>query len=391
MITVSEAKEIIRSSVKPLPPVLLNLKEAAGKVLAATILAGLDIPPFPQCAVDGYAFSFSDWQHGLKVEGELQAGSEKKMVLKSGQAIRIFTGAPMPEGADTVVMQEFTQLQNNILTIDDSKLKQGSNVRPQGSEIRAGEIALAKETLLVPGAIGFLAGIGVNEVEVYPNPVVSVIITGKELQQPGNKLKSGQIYESNSFALSAAFSQLNMPVTVFYLEDDLQSLTNTLQTALQESDLVLLTGGVSVGDYDFVLQAAENCEVKKLFHKVAQRPGKPLYFGMQDEKPVFGLPGNPASVLTCFYQYVLPALEWMTKQKLQLPTLIVPLEKSVAKAHPLRHFLKGYYNGKTVLSLEAQESYRLRSFASCNCLIQLNEEVREKKEGERVKIYLLNI
>ena len=396
MISVTEAKEIIQNNITALEPVTLQLKEAAGKVLGEDVYAAFDIPAFPQSAMDGYAFAFDEWQQqqSLKVEGKLPAGTNEMMQIKTGQAVRIFTGAPVPKGADTVVMQEKVKLKfkEGLLIIEDDKLKSGGNVRPEGSEIKAGELALENGSLLTAAAIGFLAGIGIEQVTVYPDPVVSIIVTGKELQQPGTMLKYGQVYESNSFSLSAALEKTNInAVKIYYSDDEPELLTAILKNALGQSDMVLLTGGVSAGDYDFVLQAAERCDVKKLFHKVKQRPGKPLFFGGKEKKPVFGLPGNPSSVLTCFYEYVLPAIELLSKRPLQLQLLNVPLEKSIIKTHALTHYLKGYYNGKTVKSLDAQESYRLSSFAKANCLIKINEEISECKEGELAEIHLLPV
>ena len=200
----------------------------------------------------------------------------------------------------------------------------------------------------------------------------------------------GQVYESNSFTLTSALHHLHIgEIKVYYADDNLEILTAVLQKALEQSDLVLLTGGISAGDYDFVLQAATNCGVTKLFHKIKQRPGKPLYFGKKESKLVFGLPGNPSSVLTCFYQYVVPALEKLSKRKIGLQILQVPLERSFRKTVGLTHFLKGFYNGKTVAPLDAQESYRLSSFAKANCLIQVDEDTTTLKEGELVDVYLL--
>ena len=162
-----------------------------------------------------------------------------------------------------------------------------------------------------------------------------------------------------------------------------------MQQALQQADVVLLTGGISAGDYDFVLQAATNCGVTKLFHKIKQRPGKPLFFGKKENKIIFGLPGNPSSVLTCFYEYVLTALAILTGQQLILQTIHAPIEKPFSKTNTLTHFLKGFYNGETVSVLDAQESYRLSSFAKANCLIKIDEEVTQCNKGEMVEVHLL--
>lgn len=394
MISVAEAKKLIEEHTIALTPVQAPLQEVAGKILAEEIYALADTPAFPQSAMDGYAFLFSEWKKNkeLIIEGEIAAGSNEEKTLASGKAVRIFTGAPVPPGADTVMKQEKVKVFSSRLIIEDEDITPGMNVRAKGSEIKAGELALKRYSLLSPAAIGFLAGTGVTKVKAFPNPVVSIIITGKELQRAGKPLAYGQVYESNSFTLGAVLQQLHInAVKIFHSDDDLAILTGILGKAIQQSDIVLLTGGISAGDYDFVGQAAAHCGVTTIFHKIKQRPGKPLFFGKKENKLVFGLPGNPASVLTCFYEYVLTALEILTKRKVSLPTLQVPLSKQFRKSASLTHFLKGFYDGATVSILEAQESYRLSSFAKANCLVVINEEVTECQEGEMVEIHLLPV
>jgi len=391
MITVTEAKEIINKNVTTLAPVKSMLSEAANKVLAEDVYALVDIPAFPQSSMDGYAFCYDGWrQHKkLRIVGEVAAGDNKELALEPENAVRIFTGGAVPTGADTVIMQEKVKTVNGELIIEDQNLEAGNSVRPKGSEVKAGTLALEKGSILSPAAIAFLAGIGTTEVKVYPDPSITIIITGNEFQQPGAPLLYGQVYESNSFALKAVLKQLQIAnVRVLYAIDTLEVVTSSLQKALQQSDVVLLTGGISGGEYDFVLQAATECGVEKLFHKVKQRPGKPLYFGKKGDKLVFGLPGNPSSVLTCFYQYVIPALGKLCNKKIA-HTLRVPLSKPFQKNTGLTHFLKGIYDGKTATPLDAQESYRLSSFAIANCLIQIDEEITSLKEGELVDLYLL--
>jgi len=392
MISVSDAIEIIGKNVSIAEAIGLPLSEATGLVLADDIYATADIPAFPQSSMDGYALSFDAWSvhRQLTIQGEVAAGSNQPFQSAPDKAVRIFTGAPVPPGTDTVVMQEKTRTENGKLIIEDEKLRMGTNVRQQGSEIKAGMLALSKNTLLSPGAIGFLAGIGINEVKVYPNPTITIIVTGNEFQKQGHPLQYGQVYESNSFALSAVTKQINLhSVQLQRVRDDLKSLINVMQQALQNSDVVLLTGGISVGDYDFVLQAASTCGVEKLFHRVKQRPGKPLYFGKKDKKLVFGLPGNPSSVLTCFYIYVLRALGQLSNRSLALQTIHAPLAKTFRKDAGLTHFLKGHYDGNVAMPLDAQESYRMRSYALANCLIQIDEEVTEYLEGATVKDHLI--
>jgi len=401
MISVSEAKKIISENVTALIPVSLSLHQTAGLTLAEDIYATVDIPPFPQSSMDGYAFSFEGWKQSgkLKIVGEVAAGSSEQFILQPENAVRIFTGAPVPKGADTVIMQEKVKTTREELIIEDENLQAGNSIRPKGSEVKAGTLALEKGTILSPAAIGFLSGIGITEVKVYPDPSVSIIITGNEFQQQGMPLRFGQVYESNSFALKAVLEQLRVDdVRILYAVDSPEIVAMSLQEALRQSDIILLTGGISGGDYDFVLQAATECGVEKLFHKVKQRPGKPLYFGKKarlndavgpGDKLVFGLPGNPSSVLTCFYQYVIPVLEKLSRKEKILHAVKAPLSKPFQKNAGLTHFLKGIYDGKTATPLDAQESYRLSSFAVANCLIQVDEEITSLNEGELVDVYLL--
>ncbi len=242
----------------------------------------------------------------------------------------------------------------------------------------------------MPAAIGFLAGIGITEVLVYPHPAIGLIVTGNELIAPGQLLMQGQVYESNSFALQAALKQMHITdIKIYNAEDELEKVKQVLKKALHQSDIVLLTGGVSVGDYDFVAAAAKENGIEKVFHKIKQKPGKPFYFGKKGNKLIFGLPGNPASVLTCFYEYVEPALKKTGKQKTSLQVMQAPLAEPFKKAAGLTHFLKGFYDGKKVTALHAQESYRLSSFANANCLIKIDDEVIACEKDEVVEIHLL--
>ena len=390
MITVNQAKELIAAAIQPLAPVCINLDEAAGHILAADIYAAVDIPGFRQSSMDGYAFRFDAGLSSYNLTGEMAAGTSKSLEIKAGEATRIFTGAPLPGGADTVVMQEKITKENNNIIVDDPMLSVGSNVREKGSEIKADALAMAKGSLLSPAAIGFLAGIGTTKVAVYPMPKVAVILTGNELQQPGKALAFGQVYEANSFALSAALKNEGIDdIKLFWVNDDLDLLMQSVNEALENSDVVLLTGGVSVGDYDFVTRAADACGIEQIFHKVKQRPGKPLFFGTKNKQLVFGLPGNPSSVLSCFYNYALPALKGLSCKQDSVTTIQAELSTDYKKTAGLTHFLKGIYADGKASPLNAQESFRLSSFAHSNCLICLDEAEEFYKAGTTVTIMLL--
>lgn len=392
MISVTEAKQIVSTTIGRGAVVSKPLIDAAGAVLAEDVFSTADIPCFDQSAMDGYAIHFRERQQTLAVRDEMAAGETQRKKLQAGEAIRIFTGAPVPEGADAVVMQEKVSREGKSLVIHDDQLEKGKNIRPAGSEIRKGELAMESGSLLTPGAIGFLAGAGINNVKIYGHPSVAIIVTGNELIPPGQTLSYGKVFESNSFALTAALKRLGAgQINVVHVTDDPKTLKAQLHKDLQAFDMVLLTGGISVGKYDFVLDAVTEAGVQQHFHKVKQKPGKPLYYGTWNNKPVFGLPGNPSSVLTCFFEYVVLALELLTARKGLMHVMQAPVSKGYVKPAGLTHFLKAQINNGQVQMLDAQESYRMSSFAQANCLICVPEETTAIQEGEPVEIHLLPV
>lgn len=391
MISVNEAKTIIQSHTKSLAPIRLPLLEAFGYTLAENIFAIIDIPFYSQSSMDGYAFAFENKDSPLEIIGEMPAGTSKQITIKANQATRIFTGGPLPIGADTVVMQEKVTAIDNILFINDPEIQLGDNVRNKGAEVQKDSLAMAKNTYLSVAAIGFLAGIGITEIALFPSPKITIILTGNELQDPGNPLEFGQVYEANSYMLTAALQQAGIKnIAILKSEDNLETLQDTLKKAINSSDVILLTGGVSVGDYDFVASASELRGVKKHFHKIKQRPGKPLFFGTKNNKTIFGLPGNPSSALVCFYQYVLPMLEKMMHKSGSIKTIEAKLTDKYPKKTGLTHFLKGNFLNGEATPLNAQQSFRLSSFAQANCLIELEENKGDYQEGDTVRVHLLN-
>ncbi|MCU0374481.1 MAG: molybdopterin molybdotransferase MoeA [Chitinophagaceae bacterium] len=390
MITVQEARDLIIESCSRLAAVCLPLAEAGGLRLATAVVAPADIPAYPQSGMDGYAFAYTPGQKTYQLSGEVAAGSTTGQPLQPGEAVRIFTGAAVPPGANTVLMQEKASVHDGVLTVLDDMLQPGANVRPKGSEIRCGIEALPTGTMLTPAAIGFLAGIGIAQVNVLPLPRVAVLVTGNELCSPGSTLGYGQVYEANSFALGAALAGLGLkPAFTGMAGDDPKALQVLLNKALELSDIVLMTGGVSVGDYDFTADAFDQCGVKKIFHKIKQKPGKPLLFGTKGNQLIFGLPGNPASVLTCYYMYVLPAIRRLSGHVGQLPVTLAPLTAPYAKPAGLTHFLKAFYENGKVTLLTGQESYKLNSFAQANCLAEIEADDTQLAAGAMVSVYLL--
>lgn len=393
MISVEEAKKLIVESTERLNPELRDIPKSLGMVLSEDIFSPINYPPFDQSAMDGFAVFYSDILEKKEIEviGEAPAGNPFKDKISYGQSVRIFTGGKIPDGTDAVVMQENVSIERGKLFYEDSNLANGANIRKKGSQIKKGDLVLRKATILNPGAIGFLAGLGIVSIKVFPKPKVSVIVTGSELQKPGQSLINGQIYESNSFALVSALETIDIfPQSVSIIADDEQSIKNSLQSALKSSDVILLSGGISVGKYDFVGKCLHELQVKNIFYKISQKPGKPIFFGKKDNCLVFGLPGNPASALSCFYEYALPALKIMQGQsEIFLPKRNLPVLSSYNKKEGLSLFLKGKINSDNVDILSGQESNNIGSFALADCLVYLPAEKGNIKPGEIVEVHLL--
>ncbi len=402
MTTPAEALTLIEQNLRALKPEIVSLIDAAGRYLASDIEAPVHLPLFDNSAMDGYAVVSSDVAEAsednpvtLKVGGVVAAGDVPAGAVTTGQAMQIFTGAKVMPGADAVIPQEDVfRSESGDTIIIERPAAVGAHIRRAGEEVQKGDIILRDGDCLTPAAIGLLACLGIDKVSVRPRPRVGCIITGSELCPPGSPLREGMIYNSNSSMLVAAVMQTGAPV-VFDREssDDLAALSSVLQQALSVSDVVLLTGGVSVGQFDYVRAAAAKSGVDEVFWRIAQKPGKPIYFGATPDrsKIVFGLPGNPASVLTCFYEYVTPALrQLMGAKNSRAVTLTASLDAPFSKRGSLTQFLKGHINEDgTVSILEHQGSHMLSSYAQANCLVVIPAEENHLQEGAKVQVHLI--
>lgn len=390
MISVSEARKLIDENCKGGRSEVLRLIDALDRALSDDVVSPIDTPPFHQSAVDGYAFSFKDWDRKSKLEvaGEVQAGNVFTAEIKPRQAIRIFTGAPVPAGLDTVVMQEKVEVQGDQMIIKDPVLVAGANVRLQGSQTKIGDVVLKKSHRLTPASISFLASLGITEVPVFAHPHIRIIVTGKELVAPGGIIHEGQIFESNSFALKTALKAMGIsPVSVEIVEDDEALIMEAITRAL-DSDIVILTGGASVGLYDLVPSSLAKCGVKEIFHKVKQKPGKPFYFGTYGDVLVFALPGNPAAVLSCFYEYITPAIGKFTGRQYHKRLKMI-LAHDFQRKPGLTQFMKGKTKANTVFILDHQESYLMNSFAHADALVELEEDREVILKGDLVNVLMI--
>ena len=387
MITVEEAKNIIASQCNKLETVQLPVIESVGHCLAADITSPIDIPSFPQSSMDGYAIRIAEIDEQLIIQDELPAGSSKQISLEHHAAIKVFTGGPVPAGADTIVQKEKVVNVGDAIQINTKDCFIGDHIRKIGADIHKGDIALPAQTIITPMQFGFRASMGIQQVSVVRKPKVAILVTGNELVQPGQILQPGQIFDSNSFALQACLKALHISSgEIYYAKDSLQETKNCIEKALVTNDILLITGGVSVGEYDFVADACSQLGITKHFHGVKQRPGKPLFFGTKENTLVFGLPGNPASVLSCFYQYLLPAI-YQCAGTANPMTLTAKLKAPFEKKPALTFFLKGLYADGLVSILPAQASFQQSAFVEANCWIELPETVMKYEIGQTVNIY----
>jgi len=304
MISVDEAFRLYEVEISPLPVVAVEVPQALGRVLAEDARARIDLPPFPQSAMDGYALRAKDTEGAsperpvrLRLTGEIPAGRLQEIPkLKSGEAMRILTGGHLPEGADAVLRQEEALIEGGSLIIS-WRISEGEDVRMQGEELEQGATLVGKGRRLSAGELAAMAMAGISEVRVHRAPKIAVLTTGDEVVPPGEKLGPGEVYDANSpLALGWLRSRGYREITCAHLPDDLKGTERALKEAFARSDLVITTGGVSVGERDYVLEAARNVGMREVFWRIAQKPGKPLFFAVLDGKALIGLPGNPAAV-----------------------------------------------------------------------------------------------
>jgi len=390
MITVEEAIKAVRNTCRPLKQTeTVSLQNALGFFLSEDIISPIYMPPFNQSAMDGYALSLHDSNEYVLID-EVKAGDGHHPKLKKGEAIRIFTGAPVPKSSNAVIMQERVTRNEKEISIQGT-VNENDNIRPLGEQVRKGELALKKGTKLSPAAIGYLFSLGIKTVSVYKKPSVALITTGNELIEPGQNLEYGKIYESNSGMIQSALINLGIKkIQKYKIEDNYAATIEALKEAIDTNDLVIITGGISVGDYDFVGKALQELQVDEVFYKVKQKPGKPLFFGKKGDSLIFALPGNPAAALSCFYMYVYSALQLIQNNpSINLPRVKAKSETKYIKKGDRAQFLKAIYNEGNVILLEGQSSSMLQTFALSNALVYLPSHHSEVKLNEDVDVILL--
>jgi molybdopterin molybdotransferase len=388
MIEVEQALSLIDAHATVLEVEHLAVDAALrGRVLAEAVPGPADLPSFRQSSMDGYALCYKTDASSYEVIGEVAAGSSEHYALSPGQAVRIFTGARVPKDCDRVIMQEQVSRTAGSIQLK-ADTREGQNVRAIGSQIRRDEIVLEAQTTLTPASIGLLASLGIASVSVIQRPRVAIVVTGNELVALGESKNEVQVYESNSLALQAALEGLGLEVAkVLYASDDPDQTVARLAEALQEADMVLISGGISVGDYDYVADALKGIEVESIFYTVRQKPGKPLFFGKKGEKAVFALPGNPASTLSCFYVYVKRYLERV--QGIEVKDLELTLEAPIENRFGRALFVKAKRSGGSVTPIDEFNSATLMSFAKADALIYVPADTTRLEAQTAVKVISL--
>jgi molybdopterin molybdotransferase len=396
MISIEEALAIIQREVRPLPAISMPFDEALGMVLAEDIFADEPMPPFAAASVDGFAVIAADGPGLRRIVGDQSAGYVADLRIEPGTAARVTTGAPIPPGADTMVMIEQTEEENGQVNILADDIRVGSNIRPVGEDIEAGQLVLAKGTVLGPAELGLLGTVGKAEVSVHRRPTVAVMSTGDEIVEPDETPQPGQIRDANRFTLMSVVRQTGAkPLDLGIVRDKENNLQTTIERGLAEADVLLTSGGVSMGQLDLVKPYLASRGTVH-FGRVNTKPGKPVTFATVGGKPCFAMPGFPVSALVSFEIFVRPAL-----LKMGGHTLIYrPREKAVL-AHKVRHssertefqrvVLRRTADGKLTASTTGfQGSGRLLSMVGANGLIVLPHGQGDFEAGTVVKAIILD-
>jgi molybdopterin molybdotransferase len=397
---VAQARKYIRDYLSPVATKeCVPLRSSLGRVLAEDILSPCNVPNHDNSAMDGYAFNADAMQPTgetrLKIIGTAFAGKAFEGQIGSGECVRIMTGAVMPQGADTVVVQERVTADGDYINFADGP-KRGMNMRYAGEDLKQGQVVLPAGHLMRPADLGLIASLGFGEVKVYRRLRVAFFSTGDELASIGQALESGQVYDSNRYTLYGMLTRLGVEVLdMGVVRDDPQLLEQALIEASSSADVILTSGGVSVGEADFMKQLLEKLG-QVVFWKIAMKPGRPLAYGKVGNAHYFGLPGNPVSVMVTFYQFVREAMLVLMGQPAPAPS---PLLKAIC-TDDIKKFTGRTEFQRGILYLDEDGSWKvtptgaqgsgiLRSMSEANCFIVLDETVGNVSAGATVQVQIL--
>ena len=397
MITVDQALSIVLDHVEPLGVETVALEEAHRRILAEDVRADMDLPPFDRARMDGYALRAADLidvPARLRVIGEVAAGAKFDKQLKPGEAVKIFTGAPVPDGADAVQKVEVTRANGTTVEILES-VTTGQFITRHATEIASGETVARAGSEIGPGEMAALASFGYSSVKVARRPRVAVLSTGSELVDVSKKPSDAQIRNSNTYTLAAYAERAGAVVDMLpTVEDTPDATRDALMAAADNRNIVITSGGVSMGDYDLVKAALQEIGAEIYFDRVIIRPGKPIVFARRGETFFFGLPGNPVSTSVTFNVFARPAIRRMQGESSPLlPTVTAHLSRALKDASSRRSYLPGRLftdNGRAMVEpLKWGGSSDLVAFMNANALIVVREDVHEIADGELVNVMIL--
>ncbi|WP_120504796.1 molybdopterin molybdotransferase MoeA [Sulfitobacter mediterraneus] len=383
MIPVAEALQQVLDLVAPLEVEEVPLRQAAGRVLARDVTATRTQPPFAASSMDGYALRRAEVEPDamFKVVGEAAAGHRFEGKLKAGQAVRIFTGAPIPDGADFVVIQEDTTRRGDLITLGH-KIGTKDNIRPAGGDFAKGQ-KISAPLLLRPADIALLAAMNIARVPVARKPIIAILATGDELVQPGETPAEDQIVASNSFGLAAMFEGKGADVRMLPVARDNAASLKQAFTLAKGADLIITIGGASVGDHDLVAPVAAEIGMEQSFYKVAMRPGKPLMAGRLGDAVMLGLPGNPVSAMVCGTVFGLPLLRKMLGLGSEpLPMQEAPLGVDLPQNGPRTHYMRAHLRDGQLFPDDRQDSSLLSVLATANALMVRPVDDAPRKAGD---------
>ena len=394
LLPVPEALETILNRSHPIETEIISIHDALGRVLADDVRSQLTQPPFAASAMDGYAVRFDDIGGPLTLIGESQAGKSFEGSLSNGEALRIFTGAPVPVGADTVIMQENTSFEGNQVTINECRAK-GINIRKIGEDFKKDDILLKKGVKITARHIAVIAAGNVEKICVYRKPKVAILSTGDELLDVGSEISPDKIVNSNVPLFMALIKENGgIPVNLGTARDTLDDVKAKI-SKVKDVDIFVSIGGVSVGDYDIIKDVLKDAGLKVDFWKVAMKPGKPIVYGDFKGIHYFGMPGNPSSAYICFVNFMLPAMNKMQGLgEYGYPISHAILDHDIKEGSGRMNFMRAIYTEnqdgiKTVSANFSQSSALLKTMSDANCLLIRDVKAPPAKAGELVKIVLI--
>lgn len=398
MITVEQAEELILNNTGDYGAEIILFEESLGRVLAETIKADRDLPPFNRVSMDGIALNYADFEQGIKtfdIKATQAAGDNPININATAECIEIMTGAALPESVDTVIRYEDVEIKDGkaVLLIDE--IKKGQNIHIKGADRKQGDVLLTPGSVITPAIISMIASVGETELRVKRKPRVVIVSSGDELVDVAAKPSPYQIRRSNSYMVKAVLAGVGIDAGMVHIPDEREEIRSTLQQCLANFDVLLLSGGISMGKFDYIPQVLKELEVKQIFHKVLQRPGKPFWFGKRENGAVvFAFPGNPGATFMCTHRYFIPWLN-ATLGAASKPAIYAALDSDFTFQPQLQYFLQVKLafaeDGRLLAApIAGNGSGDFANLADTDAFMELPLSKNEFKKGDAYRVWMFN-